>query len=201
MRRGPATRLALVVLLLAHGARATAGSDLSDGWSESQPKPAWPVELELAAKSGYGGDHFGFGLGGRFGVSILGIYGGVSLVRYFGGNVDSSGVDLSVSFVTYGGELGYGFKLGVLTIRPLVGFGLAAESFPTAQSPGTSSGSFYLQPGGLVELAFGHLIFGVDGSAFLPTRTPFADIGPTFTVQGQLGVTFDVPLPPGMTAP
>jgi hypothetical protein len=50
-----------------------------------------------------------------------------------------------------------------------------------------STGTFILQPGGLVQLGFGHVIFGVAASAFIP----FAP-GPSASIEvdGQVGARF-----------
>jgi hypothetical protein len=146
-----------------------------------------PVDIEIAGKAGYGSNDLDFGLGGRAGVSIFGLYGGFNIVNYFGQN--------SASLLTYGGEVGYGFTIAFITLRPLVGFGDAVASTPgpgcagTAVSscPSTSTSTFYVQPGGLIQFAFGHLIFGVDASALIPTASGSQV---AFTMDGQVGVKF-----------
>lgn len=133
-----------------------------------------PIDLEIAGKAGYGSNNLDFGIGGRAGVSIFGLYGGVSLVDYLGKD--------SVHVLTYGGEVGFGIKISFITIRPLLGFGNADTSTPEG-----SSSSFYLQPGGLLQFTFGHLIFGVDAGALIPTNNTSAS---AFTMDGQIGVRF-----------
>jgi hypothetical protein len=146
-----------------------------------------PVDLEIAGKVGYGSNQLDLGLGGRAGVSLFGLYGGLNIVDYLGQN--------SVHALTYGGELGYGFKISFITIRPLVGFGDESVSVPAVAvcPPGANCGSgpavssFYLQPGGLVQFGFGHLIFGVDAGALIPTASGSRA---SFTMNGELGVRF-----------
>src|SRR5580700_3511933 len=80
--------------------------------STSPAKALGPVDLEIAGKAGYAsGSNFptNFGFGGRAGVSFLGLYGGLNLVEY------------PFHVLTYGGEVGYGFKISFITLRPLVG--------------------------------------------------------------------------------
>jgi hypothetical protein len=149
-----------------------------------------PVDLEIAAKVGYGSNDYGFGFGGRAGVSFFGLYGGLNLVDYLG---KSTPVGLgcpspcdtgseTIHALQFGGEVGYGIKISVLTIRPLVGFGDLAFS-----GAGQSASSFYVEPGGLLQLGFGHFIFGVDAGCLIATRAPVSE---AFTVHGQVGARF-----------
>jgi hypothetical protein len=194
------TPIAWTLALLAATSGVARADEFTNDWTEQEhkPQPTLPLALELAAKAGYGSDTWNFGFGGRAGFAAFGIYGGASIGYYLGGTKDTCGIEISgVHFLTYGGEIGYGFKIGFLTIRPLVGLGLAQELFPMNENPGTSFSTFYFQPGGLVQVTIGHVIFGVDASALIPAVTPFTYIGPTFMMNGQIGVTFDVPAPPG----
>jgi hypothetical protein len=134
-----------------------------------------PLDLEIAAKAGYGSDDLNFGIGGRAGVAIFGLYGGLSIEDYLGQN--------SEHLLTYGGEVGFGFKISIVTIRPLVGFGDAVSSAPGVPS----SSSFYLQPGGLVALQFGILLVGVDAGALIPT---VSGSNAHFTINGEVGLRF-----------
>jgi hypothetical protein len=145
-----------------------------------------PVDLEIAGKVGYGSNNLDLGLGGRAGVSFFGLYGGLNIVDYLGQS--------SVHTLTYGGEVGYSFKIFFITIRPIVGFGDASVSIPQTAAvcaPGAtcaaSSNSFYLQPGGLLQFGFGHLIFGVDAGALIPTASGSQA---SFTMNGEIGVRF-----------
>jgi hypothetical protein len=151
-----------------------------------------PIDLEIAGKAGYGSHDLGAGFGGRAGVSFFGIYGGLNIVDYLG---LSPGAGLpSTHTLTYGGEVGFGFKISRLTIRPLLGFGDASQSFA-----GFSASSFYLEPGGLLQLKFGVLIFGVDASCLILTSAQQQAVGAAtggstaseaFTIHGQVGLAF-----------
>jgi hypothetical protein len=143
-----------------------------------------PIDLEIAGKLGYGSDHLGLGVGGRAGISIFGLYAGVNLVDYPSLSIPATlaGASVSGSALAYGGEVGFGIKIAMLTIRPLVGFGDLNTSVG-----GLSSGSFYVQPGGLLQLNFGLLIFGVDAAALIPTASNSND---ALTIDGQVGVKF-----------
>src|SRR5271156_6067816 len=110
-----------------------------------------PVDLEGSLKVGYGSNDLGFGIGGRAGVALFGFYAGPSVVYYVG--ADSSGVDQGPQLLAYGGELGFGFKIWRLTIRPLVGFGDASVS----QCGAIATNHFYVEPGGVLQLKFGFL--------------------------------------------
>jgi hypothetical protein len=139
-----------------------------------------PVDIEIAGKLGYGSNNYDFGFGGRAGVSFLGLYGGLSVVDYLGGGTDYPHI------LVYGGEVGFGFKLSFVTIRPLLGLGDEVASGCGAVGC-TTTGSFYVQPGGLVQFGFGHLIFGVDVAFLVPTTDGFPK---AFTADGQVGVRF-----------
>jgi hypothetical protein len=139
-----------------------------------------PLDLEIAGKLGYGSDHYDFGFGGRAGISFLGLYGGFNVVDYLGGGTDHPHI------LTYGGEVGFGFKISFVTIRPLVGFGDEIASGCGAVGC-SSGGSFYVQPGGLLQFTFGHLIFGVDAGALIPTTSGYPQ---AFTLNGEIGVRF-----------
>src|ERR1700721_973943 len=89
-----------------------------------------PVDLELGAKAGIGTHPFngslnplGFGIGGRGGVSFFGLYGGVDLMYYLGGSENVPGGSISEHTFMYGLDLGYNFKIAILTLPPLLGIG------------------------------------------------------------------------------
>jgi hypothetical protein len=154
-----------------------------------------PIDLEIAAKAGYGSNDFGFGFGGRAGISFFGFYGGLSAVDYLGKSVD----DVTTHTLLLGGELGFGIKISRLTIRPLLGLGEGIISATVPMLPGTSSqtstsGSFYLEPGGLIQLNFGLIIFGVDAGCLILTSnqsvTGFTQVTEAFTIHGQFGLKF-----------
>jgi hypothetical protein len=155
-----------------------------------------PVDLEIAAKAGYGSNDLAVGLGGRAGFSSLGFYGGVSVVDYLGKSVPAftllAAATETIHSFLFGGEVGWGWKISMVTLRPLVGFGDAIFT-----SLGTSSlpGSFYVEPGGLVQLNFGLLIVGVDAGCLILTNGLNASTGAhavteAFTIHGQVGVKF-----------
>jgi hypothetical protein len=186
-----------------------AGAGLFALFTTRDARAVGPIDIEIAAKVGYGTspnggslNPLGFGFGGRAGVSFLGLYAGVNVVDYLGG---SSGPlpcppnvfceSVTTQTLMYGGELGYGFKLSIVTIRPQLGVG-------NALFYGTgSSSSLYLEPGVTVLVSFGHLFLGADANFVLfPSFPTFDGIGSKLTsstavadactIHGQLGVRF-----------
>jgi hypothetical protein len=152
-----------------------------------------PIDLEIAAKAGYGTNDLGFGFGGRAGISFFGLYGGLSAVDYLGKSVN----DFTVHTLLLGGELGFGIKISRLTIRPLLGLGegIISESGPAILgSSSNTSGSFYLEPGGLIQLNFGLIIFGVDAGCLILTSNQsvsgITQVTEAFTIHGQFGLKF-----------
>ena len=94
-----------------------------------------PIDLEIGAKVGAGtnptGDKInplGFGLGGRAGIGIFGIYAGVTAMYYFGGSA-SDPIHRTGKAVLYGAEAGYTFKLVFLELRPQLGVGVYNGNF------------------------------------------------------------------------
>jgi hypothetical protein len=160
-----------------------------------------PIDLEVAPKVGYAtatvgglpGDPIplGLGIGGRGGVSFRGLYGGVNFQYYVGGSEWVGSSNVSFHAVQFGGEVGWGINIRFLTIRPLLGLGDLASS---AGGAGGASGSFYLEPGGLIQLAFGHLIFGVDAACLILTNGENSEgargVDEGFTIHGQVGARF-----------
>jgi hypothetical protein len=160
------------------------------------PRPAHaigPVDIELAGIGGYATDQLTGTLGGRAGISIFGIYAGFRGQYYFGEAITPFPGEKAYNYhqLTLGGEVGYGFKIRFITIRPFLGFGDATTyGVGSVNANGSSSPSFtqpYLQPGALLQFGFGPLIFGVDGSALIPT-TEASEAA--FVVDGELGVRF-----------
>jgi hypothetical protein len=157
-----------------------------------------PIDLELGAKVGYGTspsnsgpiNPLGFGIGGRGGVSFFGIYAGVGAMYYLGGSQTLDGEKVSLHTVMYGFDLGYNFKIAILTIRPLLGIGnLTVSSSP---SSGNES-NLYLEPGVTALVSLGTLFVGADANLLvLPgINTPTGSQTETaFTVHGQVGVRF-----------
>ena len=167
-----------------------------------------PVDLEVAGKVGTGTTPFGpsnplsLGFGLRGGVSFFGVYAGLSFIDYIGsGESAADGPAFSAPHtLQYGGELGYGFKVGRVTIRPLVGLGNYVES--TGGGPAASN--LYFEPGGAVLVSFGPLLVGLDANALvLPsvylytgcngmgcTQMPVYKTETAFTMHAQVGVRF-----------
>ena len=176
-----------------------------------------PVDLEVGAKVGMGTNPIGakngapdapnplgFGLGGRAGVSILGLYGGVQLMYYLGSSQDESvgGSTLSVKehSLLYGIEAGYGITLlDLLTIRPQLGIGNYTLSGSASGSAGgisvdassQSRSNLYLEPGVTGIVSLGMWFVGADANLLI---LPGFDVGPNydakvaFTLHGQIGI-------------
>jgi hypothetical protein len=166
-----------------------------------------PLDIEIAAKVGYGSNpdsgeganRLGFGVGGRAGLALFGIYAGVNIVDYLGGSGTPpcpSGTpcpistNSSVHTLMYGGEFGYGFKISIVTIRPQIGVGSAV-----VYGPGGSASSLYLEPGVTGLVAIGILLVGVDANvAIFPNttngETTSSSTEEAFTIHGQVGVRF-----------
>ncbi len=156
-----------------------------------------PIDLEVAAKAGLGTNPssgpinpLGFGLGGRGGVSFFGFYGGVDVMYYLGGSQNIAGVNESAHTLMYGLDLGYNFKVAILTIRPLLGLG----NFTVTSNPGGNSASnLYLEPGVTALVSLGTVFVGVDANLLvLPgINTPTGSQTQTaFTLHGQIGLRF-----------
>jgi hypothetical protein len=151
-----------------------------------------PIDLEIAAKGGYGTNPFGgninplgAGLGGRAGVAFFGFYGGAALLYYFGGS--QSGV--SEHSLMYGLEAGYNWKIAILTIRPQLGVGNYSLDVGN-----TSGNNIYLEPGVTGLISLGTFFVGADANLLvLPSiQQPDGNKGTdtAFTVHGQVGVKF-----------
>jgi hypothetical protein len=169
-------------------------------------RPAWamgPIDVEVAARVGGASDPIkgpglnplGFGAGGRAGVSIFGIYAGVSGMYYLGGNnslvtpppAGAISIESESSWL-YGVEGGYSFKIALLTLRPTVEIG--SYTIHTSLSGGGSQDihNLYVEPGVTALLGFGLLFVGADADIFL---TPGLDNSQAaFMANGQVGVKF-----------
>jgi len=162
-----------------------------------------PVDIEAAARvggtsdpiKGPGLNPLGFGAGGRAGVSIFGIYAGVSGMYYLGGNnslvtpppAGAISIESESSWL-YGVEGGYSFKIALLTLRPTVEIG--SYTIHTSLSGGGSQDihNLYVEPGVTALLGFGLLFVGADADIFL---TPGLDNSKAaFMANGQVGVKF-----------
>jgi hypothetical protein len=160
-----------------------------------------PVDLEVGAKVGYATsptsengapNPLGFGLGGRAGLSFLGgFYAGGSLMYYLGGSStlqsEAGAQSVSTNTLMYGGEVGYGFNILLLTIRPQVGIGNATF---TASSGGVSqsTSNWYLEPGVTGLIGLGLLYVGADVNALVFPGLQDSQTGVSF--HGQIGVKF-----------
>jgi hypothetical protein len=175
-----------------------------------------PLDIEIAAKAGVGTspggggpNPLGFGIGARAGVQILGLYGGLALMNYFGESQSSAlgtvGVSTSGKALLYGVEGGYGSKFGPLTVRAQVGVGNYGETIdvnvtncpPNASCVIPSTGtrnSLYVEPGLMAMIALGTFLIGADANVLLlPSRTEASgssSFDAAFTLHGQLGVKF-----------
>jgi hypothetical protein len=169
-----------------------------------------PVDIEIGARAGVGtapggtGDGanpLGFGIGGRAGVSIIGLYGGISGIYYLGESKTASAGAVSVSAsahsVLLGVEAGYGSKFGPLSLRGTVGIGNVETDFSTSVSvpgfnfPSGSTNGLYIEPGVTGVLSFGGFFVGADANALvLPSYAGGSSLEAAFTVHGQVGYGF-----------
>jgi hypothetical protein len=159
---------------------------------------AEPIDIEIAARAGTAVSNLGplgFGIGGRGGVSIQGVYAGVDFIDYLGATstCDScsapAGAALpkrSQSALLYGFEVGYGFNLSLVTIRPQLGLGNFRLSSSLGGGATSVSNYFYLEPAVVGLVSLGELIVGADVGALLPPTGPELAL----TVHGQVGVRF-----------
>jgi hypothetical protein len=173
-----------------------------------------PIDLEVGAKAGAGTtpsntpsgapNPLGFGLGARAGIAILGLYGGASIVYYFGGSeqppplpnaiLGGSPPKVSTHSLMYGVEAGYGGKLlELLTLRAQVGIGNFTNTVDVG-SASNSNNNLYVEPGVVGLLGLGSFFVGADANVLiLPglkdyTGTTNTDIA--FTFHGQVGYKF-----------
>jgi hypothetical protein len=175
---------------------------LAIGLSTRQAHALGPVDIEVGAKVGYGTspggssiNPLGFGIGGRAGVQLFGIYAGGNIIRYIG---SGDGLGGQLYALQYGGEIGYGFKISILTIRPQIGLGNI--TFSDSQAGSSSSSSFYLEPGAVVLISLGLVYIGADANALVVTQEPgigqpgTASLNTStstgFTFHGQVGISF-----------
>jgi hypothetical protein len=167
-----------------------------------------PVDIEIAAKVGGGTNPeknvadlppnaLGLGLGGRAGVSLFGLYGGVSFMDYLGTKGQVYGGTESLKSILYGVEVGYNIGVPLLTLRPQLGVGNYTVSasysggvagLAAAPPPNSGASNLYLEPGVTGLFSFGMLIVGADANVlFLPGMHGSQ---PAFTAHGQIGIKF-----------
>jgi hypothetical protein len=166
-----------------------------------------PLNVEVGARLGVGSnvgmgiDPIGFGVGARAGVSIVGLYGGASVMYYFGtdeGNqsVPPGGHANFIHTVLYGVEGGYGISLAYVTLRAQIGVGNAEVD--TNEPRLTSNHFLYLEPGvtGMMAFGEGRWFLGADVTALILLDS--FDYGPGYpasthtsvTAHGQVGIRF-----------
>ena len=179
---------------------------LSIGLSSREAHALGPVGIEVGLRVGDGtnpsGNNsgvnpFGVGLGGRAGITLFNIYAGVDIMDYLGSGDTYGGIYHAMQ---YGGTVGYGIKISVLTIRPQIGLGNISLSGSNNPADYPSSSTFYLEPGALAMITIGWLYFGADINAlFITTEPAYGSGGNVNTntnwpisvaIDGQLGVTF-----------
>lgn len=159
-----------------------------------------PVDIEIAAKAGTATGSFGplgFGIGGRAGVSIGGLYAGVDVIDYLGATSTCGGCSVPPGVdslqqrqggLLYGIEGGYNFKFSQITIRPQLGLGNFAL-WGAVGDPRATTNYFYAEPGVAWLVSLGKVIVGVDAAALvLLARGGGGGLG--VTAHGQIGVTF-----------
>lgn len=174
--------------------------------TEREAHALGPVDIEAGARVGVGTNPdskgpnpFGLGIGGRAGVSIFHVYGGISAIHYFGSSADVSGpnvqglsqtVNVSYSSTLIGFEGGYDITgIPHLTLRPQLGVGNASFSFGDA-----SQSHLYLEPGLTALISLGLVYVGADANLI---AVPSVDQGnndtktyTAFTIHGQIGLRF-----------
>ena len=159
-----------------------------------------PIGIEVGAQVGYGSspggaavNPLGIGLGGRAGITFFNIYAGAKIMDYIGSGDTVGG---QYHALQYGGEIGYGFSISVLTIRPQFGIGDISLSGSNVLPSGSS---LYLEPGAVALITIGIVYFGADASALMITSEPAYGQGNLqlttnfqtgFTAHGQLGLSF-----------
>ncbi|HEY4015046.1 MAG TPA: hypothetical protein VGM06_17000 [Polyangiaceae bacterium] len=192
------------ILFIALGGLTFAFSFARSAWAVG------PVDIEVAARVGGasspikddvngGTGALGFGLGGRAGVSIFGIYGGVSAMYYLGGSNTESVAPSSAVFAPpgpiesesgwlYGFEGGYSFRLQILTLRPTVQIGSYTLHYSLSGGGSQDIHNLYVEPGVTALIGFGTWFVGADADVFL---TPGMDNSrAAFMGNGQVGVKF-----------
>jgi hypothetical protein len=179
---------------------ATAGLTIATLGFPTKADALGPVDIEVGARAGLATSPLGplgFGIGGRGGVSILGLYAGIDVLDYLGATAECEScssppgqiVKQSRSALLYGFEAGYNLKVSLVTIRPQLGLGnlrLSSAYGDPTPGPGAISNYFYLEPGVVGLVSLGVLFVGADVGALLLLTGPDSAL----TVHGQIGVTF-----------
>jgi hypothetical protein len=159
-----------------------------------------PVDVEIGARAGTATGTFGplgFGIGGRGGVSIGGLYAGVDVIDYLGATSACGGCSMPAGAppvqqrrggLLYGIEGGYNFKFSPVTIRPQLGLGNFGL-WSAYGGPSAISNYFYVEPGVAWLVSLGMVFVGVDAAALVLVAGGGGG-GLAVTAHGQIGVTF-----------
>jgi hypothetical protein len=174
-----------------------------------------PVDVEIGAKGSFGTspassppNPLAFGLGARAGASMLGFYAGADVTYYFGSGVALvSGYKVSDWTLKAGGDVGYGFKIATVIVRPRLGVGdLIVTSNPTRTAPPcecnivspvlrrSTQNDLYIEGGLTALVPMGRFFVAADGD-FLVVPNPIAgsccdDVETAFTFDAQAGIRF-----------
>jgi hypothetical protein len=164
-----------------------------------------PIGIEAGAQVGYGTNPdsngpnpLGVGLGLRGGVTLFGgLYGGVKIMDYLGSSQNVLGVTAKEHSLQEGIDVGWGFKVLLLTIRPQVGVGNITFTYSGSESSvstSASASSLYLEPGVTALISLGLLYIGADANYLYITSASQGD-GTSkgeggVTIHGQIGVQF-----------
>lgn len=170
--------------------------------SEHDAHALGPVDIEAGLRVGVGTtpdadavNPFGVGVGGRAGVSVFNVYGGLSAIHYFGSSKDILNQKVQTASTLLGLELGYSIKLiRVLTLRPQLGIGNVTFSSSVGNVDGDSKSKLYLEPGVTGLFSLGLLYVGADLNVLLIPGVERAlqdsKTYTSFTAHGQIGIQF-----------
>jgi hypothetical protein len=156
-----------------------------------------PIGVEAGAVVGYGTNPdsnlpvnpLGVGLGLRGGVVLFdSLYGGVKVTDYLGGSVGPA----SIHALQYGLDVGYGFSIPLLTIRPQVGIGNVGFTTSIDNLGSTSSSYLYVEPGVTALIGLGLIYVGADANYMLVPGVSQGDgtskTEGALTIHGQVGI-------------
>lgn len=186
------------MIRLSHLAVAAVVAVSALGFSERSAHALGPVDLEVGAKVGVAtnpdsnfANPYGIGLGARAGVGILGFYGGLSAIHYFGSSDELLGAKYDVSSTLLGVEAGYTISaLPVVQIRPQLGLGNA--SFSSSAGGSSSSKSYlYLEPGVTALVPLGLVYVGADLNLLAVPGVDYGNDSKTYTslsFHAQVGI-------------
>ena len=111
---------------------------------------------------------------------------------YLGGSENVPGGSISEHAFMYGLDLGYNFKIAILTLRPLLGIGNFTVSHSGEEGSGSAS-NLYLEPGLTALVSLGILYVGADANILVLPGISQGNGNTTetaFTAHGQVGVVF-----------